>query len=57
MSFKIRTVVFYRTETNRCPIEEFIDSLNSKEAQKVTWVLRLIEELPKIPKQYFKKIS
>ena len=34
-----------------------MDSLPAKEAQKVTWVLRLIEEVPKIPKQYFKKLT
>ena len=34
-----------------------MDSLSAKEAQKVTWVLRLIEDLPRIPKQYFKKLT
>ena len=33
-----------------------MDGLNSKEAQKVTWVLRLIEELPSIPSTYLKKL-
>jgi len=38
-------------------VEEFLDSLDSKVAQKTTWVLRLIEELEVIPKSYFKKLS
>ena len=33
-----------------------MDSLSSKHAQKVTWVLRLFEELEKIPNRYFKKL-
>lgn len=32
-------------------------SLNPKEAQKVLWVLRLIQELDRIPSQYFKKLT
>ena len=49
-------IKFYKKDNNRNPIEEFLDSLNAKQAKKVTWVLRLIEELDKIPKQYFKKL-
>ena len=52
-----RDIIFYTRETGRRPVEEFLDSLNSKEAQKVLWVLRLIEELDRIPSQYFKKVS
>ena len=33
-----------------------MESLSPKEAQKVTWVLNLIEELPSIPTKYFKKL-
>jgi phage-related protein len=53
----VRTIVFYRTTTGASPVKEFLDSLNGKQAQKVLWVLRLIEELPSIPKQYFKKLT
>lgn len=52
----MRTINFYRTETGDCPIEEFLDSLSSKQAQKVAWVLRLIEELDLVPGQYFEKL-
>lgn len=34
-----------------------MDSLSSKHAQKVTWVLELVERLDQIPVQYFKKLK
>ena len=48
---------FYRTEAGACPVEEFLDGLNAKQAQKVLWVLRAVRELPQVPKQYFKKLE
>jgi len=51
-----RTIEFYRTENGKCPVEEFLDLLNDKEAQKVLWVLRLIERLDRVPSKYFKKL-
>jgi phage-related protein len=51
-----RTIIFYRTGSGHCPVEEFLDSLNGKQAQKVAWVLRLVEELDVIPSKYFKKL-
>lgn len=53
MSKEIR---FYRTDSGHCPVEEFIDSLHGKQAQKVAWVLNLIEELDSTPARYFKKL-
>ena len=52
-----RTIIFYRTEEDRCPVEEFLDSLQAKEAQKVLWVLRIIEEFEIVPTHYFKKLT
>lgn len=52
----MRTVIFYRHVNGRSPIEDFLDSLNGKKVQKILWVLRLIEEMDRIPKQYFKKL-
>ncbi len=52
----MRTIEFYRLTNGASPIEEFLDSLNSKQAQKVVWVLRLIEELEIVPRQYFQKM-
>ena len=52
----MRTIEFYRTQTGDSPVEDFLDSLTGKQAQKVLWVLRLIEELERVPSQYFKKL-
>lgn len=51
-----RAVTFYRTKDGKCPVRDFLDSLPSKVAQKVTWVLSLLEDLDVIPSQYFKKL-
>ncbi len=52
-----RSITFYRTASGKCPIQEFLDSLEGKAAQKVTWVLRLIEDLKIVPATYFKKLT
>lgn len=51
-----RKVTFYTTTEGSCPVAEFIDSQPTKVAVKITWVLKLIQELDIIPKTYFKKI-
>ena len=48
--------MFYRTDDDICPVEEFLDALDSKTAQKVAWVLKLIEEIDIVPRQYFQKL-
>ena len=53
----MREVRFYTTESGKSPVAEFLDSLNSKQTQKVTWVLKLIEELETVPALYLKKLS
>jgi len=53
----VKEIVFYRTASGNCPVEEFLDSLSSKQAQKVTWVMQLIEELEVVPVKYFKKMT
>jgi phage-related protein len=53
----VREIVFYETPSGDKPVEKFLDSLSAKQAQKVVWVLRLIEELDRVPKQYFKKLE
>lgn len=52
-----RGIEFYRTEDGRCPTQEFLDSLPGKVAQKVIWVLKLIQDLEMIPSAYFKKLD
>ncbi len=34
-----------------------MDSLSAKESQKIVWVLNLIESLPMVPQEYFKKLQ
>ena len=53
----MKEIIFYRTESGFCPVEEFLDSLTSKHAQKATWVMQLIEELEIVPVKYFKKMA
>jgi phage-related protein len=52
-----RTVTFFKTSSGKCPVQDFLDSLPGKVAQKVVWVLRLLEDLDIIPITYFKKLS
>jgi len=51
-----KTVIFYQTVDGKCPVQDFLDSLSGKVAQKVTWVLNLLEDLDIIPASYFKKL-
>jgi len=51
-----RNVIFYRTIDGKCPVQDFLDSLPGKVAQKIVWVLRLLEDLDKVPSSYFKKL-
>lgn len=53
----MREIVFYRMESGDCPVEEFLDYLSAKQAQKVAWVMELIEDLEVIPVKYFKKMA
>ena len=52
-----RSIVFYRTASGNCPIQDFLDSLSGKVAQKISWVLRLIEDLEIVPASYLKKLT
>jgi phage-related protein len=49
-------VDFYRLPNGQSPIETFLDSLPGKQAQKILWVLQLIEELESVPSKYLKKL-
>ncbi len=52
----MKEVIFYETASGKCPVEDFLNSLTPKQAQKVTWTLNLFENLDVIPRQYFKKL-
>ena len=53
----MREIIFYKTVNGKSPIEEFLESLSDKQAEKVLWVLRLIKQLDRIPIEYFKKLE
>lgn len=52
----MKKIKFFRTLSSKSPIEDFLDSLSSKEVQKVLWVLQLIEELDKVSTEYYKPL-
>jgi hypothetical protein len=45
----MKEVIFYETASGQKPIEGFLETLSAKEAQKVAWVLNLVEELDRVP--------
>jgi len=53
----MKIIKFYKLPSGKSPIEEFLDSLSSKEAQKVVWVLSLIEEMDNISTKFYKQLS
>lgn len=38
-------------------MQEFLDTLSPKQAQKTAWIMTLVEELEIVPGQYFQKMS
>jgi phage-related protein len=54
---KKRNVIFYRSASGACPVKHFLDSLPGQIAQKIVWVLRLVEDLDSVPVKYFAKLS
>ena len=49
-------ITFYKNRNNKCPVREFLDALDWKEAKKITRVLKAIKEIENLPKLYFKKL-
>ena len=52
----MKTISFYRTASDKCPVEEHLDSLTDAGTTKIAWVLKLIREIDPIPSKYFKKL-
>ena len=52
----MRKINFYTTDGGKCPVADFLDSLSGKQAQKVAWVLQVIEDLDVVPATYLKKL-
>lgn len=53
----MKEIVFYKRPNGNSPIDEFIDSLNTKQASKLLWTLRLVRSLERVPKEYLKKLK
>jgi len=53
----MKKIKFYKLPSGRSPVEDFLDTLTSKEAQKVVWVLNLIEEMENISTKFYKQLS
>lgn len=53
----MKIIKFYKLPSGKSPIEEFLDSLSSKEAQKVVWVLNLIEDTETVSTKFYKQLS
>jgi phage-related protein len=52
-----KEIKFYRKSFSDCPVQAFLDSLQGKVAQKVIWVLGLVEDIERVPAQYFCKLA
>ena len=53
----MRKIIFYRTNTGKCPVEIFLDTLSDKQFKKVAFVFDLVEQIKNVPKEYFKKLK
>jgi hypothetical protein len=42
----VREIRFYQHRSGGSPVEAFLNSLSAKQAQKVVWALRLVQEMP-----------
>lgn len=53
----IREVHFFKSDSGRSPVEEFLDTLSPKQALKAAWVINLVEDMDVVPTQYFQKMK
>ena len=49
--------MFYKTESGKVPVKDFLRKLPDKFSKKIAWTLRTVRELDFVPKQYFKKLT
>jgi len=52
----MRRIIFYKMESGKSPVEDFLNTLPDKIVIKITWVLRIIRDFKIIPTSYFKKL-
>ena len=53
----MKSILFYTTKSGKCPVKSYLDSLSDSQVTKITWVLKLIQELDQVPSKYFKKLA
>jgi phage-related protein len=53
----MREIKFYKTKNGTCPVEDFFETISDKQFEKVAWVLRLVKEFERVPKEYYKKLK
>ncbi len=56
VNMKIRKIIFYKMESGKCPVDDYLDTLPDKTVEKVAWVLRIIRDFDVVPRTYFKKL-
>lgn len=52
-----RTIEFYRSNNDKCPTEDFLDTLKENTLIKILSTFKLVETLNNVPQKYLKKIS
>ncbi len=52
----VKRIVFYKTGSGKCPVQEHLDTLSDKQVTKIAWVLKLVRETDPVPTNYFKKL-
>jgi phage-related protein len=53
----MREISFYRLASGKCPVEEYLESLTTKQVEKVFFVLDLLETIDVVPRKFFKKLE
>jgi phage-related protein len=53
----MRKIIFYRSSSGKCPVEDYLDTLSQKQVEKVFFVLDLIEQFKIVPRKFLKKLE
>lgn len=49
-------MIYYKTSSGENPVDDFLKSLSAKQFEKVVWVLAIVREMPRVSRQYLKKL-
>jgi phage-related protein len=52
----MKTITFYKSSSGNCPVEDYLDTLTDKQVSKIVQVLKLIQEVDRVPSKFFKKL-